>query len=408
MKAWRWALALGVTVATLATVGPETRFALAQTAPVSRQVRIGVAVEVASLTFSGSIGYVAVHDGKTIAKIGALEPWQARRSGSGILLVTPNGGTIGPLKGKVLVHPGANGGQVPLVFAHKAWYRGSLELIPGEGGTVTGVNVLPLEEYLFGVVPGEMPAGWEKEALKAQAIAARTYALHNLGKEAKKGYDLCGTTHCQMYEGAAVETAGTNDAVASTAGEYLAYHGKPIQAYFHANSGGFTDNSADLWSEDLPYIRAVADFDEAAPRHVWYLTYSDSQVAAALDKIGVNVGRVLDIGPDERTPIGRVKTMHAKGTAGSATFAASKLRFAIGLHSTFFNVGRVSSQQLGIAGDGTYFQFAGRGWGHGLGMSQWGARGMADRGFNYRQILNHFYPGSQLQAISRPQISLVP
>jgi stage II sporulation protein D len=401
-------MALGVTVSMLATVGPETRFALAQTAPVSRMVRIGVAVEVASLTFSGSIGYQAVHDGKTVATIGALDPWQARRSGSGIVLINPKGGSIGPLKGKVTLRPGSNGGQVPLVFAHKAWYRGSLELVPGEGGTVTGVNVLPMEEYLFGVVPGEMPAGWEHEALKAQAIAARTYALHNLGKEAKKGYDLCGTTHCQMYEGAAVETAATNESVAMTAGEYLAYQGKPIQAYFHANSGGFTDNSSDLWAENLPYIRAVADFDQAAPRHVWYLTYSESQVAAALDKIGVNIGRVLELAPHDRTPIGRVKTMRAKGTAGQATFEASKLRFAIGLHSTFFNVGRVSSQQLGMHGDGMYFQFAGRGWGHGLGMSQWGARGMADRGFNYRQILSHFYPGSQLQAVTRPLISMRP
>jgi stage II sporulation protein D len=371
-------------------------------------VRIGVAVEQASVTFSGSVTYQAVHDGKTVANIGALDPWVARRSGNGIVLITPTGGSIGPLKGKVTLRPGANGGNVPLVFAHKAWYRGNLELVPGEGGTVTGVNVLPLEEYLFGVVPGEMPAGWEHEALKAQAIAARTYALHNLGKESKKGYDLCGTTHCQMYEGAAVETAATNEAVAKTGGEYLAYQGKPIQAYFHATSGGYTDNSSDLWSENLPYIRAVADFDQAAPRHVWYLTYSESQVAAALDKVGINIGRILEIAPQQRTSIGRVKTLHAKGTAGEATFDASKLRFAIGLHSTFFNVGRVSAQQLGTPGDGMYFQFAGRGWGHGLGMSQWGARGMADRGFNYRQILNHFYPGSQLQAVSRPLISLRP
>jgi stage II sporulation protein D len=407
VQAWRWALALGMTVAMVAT-GAGTRTAQAQTAPVSRTVRIGVAVEVASLTFSSSVGYQAVCDGKTVANINALDPWHARRSGNGITLINPQGRSIGNLSGKVVLRAGPNGGKVPLVFAHKAWYRGNLELVPGAGGTVTAVNVLPLEEYLFGVVPGEMPAGWEKEALKAQAIAARTYALHNLGKESKKGYDLCGTTHCQMYEGAAVETAATNDAVARTAGEYLSYQGKPIQAYFHANSGGYTDNSGDLWSENLPYIRAVADFDQAAPRHVWYLTYSESQLGAALDKIGVSVGRVTDLAPADKTPIGRVKTMRVKGTGGSATFEASKLRFAIGLHSTFFNVGKVTGAQLGMPGNGTYFQFAGRGWGHGLGMSQWGARGMADRGFNYRQILNHFYPGSQLQPVGRNLISLVP
>jgi stage II sporulation protein D len=399
---------MGVAVTTMAEVGPETRLALAQTAPVSRMVRIGVAVEQAGLTLSGSVGYQAVHDGKTFANIAALEPWQARRSGSGIILTSPGGKSYGPLKGKISLRAGANGGKVPLVFAQRAWYRGNLDLIPGDGGTVTAVNVLPLEEYLFGVVPGEMPASWEREALKAQAIAARTYALHNLGKESKKGYDLCGTTHCQVYEGAAVEVASTNEAVANTAGEYLAFDGKPIQAYFHASSGGYTDNAGDIWSQDLPYIRAVADFDQASPRHVWHLTYSESQVAAALDKIGVNIGRVLEIAPQERTSIGRVKTVRAKGTGGSATFEASKLRFAIGLHSTFFNVGRVSAQQIGTPGDGMYFQFAGRGWGHGLGMSQWGARGMADRGFNYKQILNHFYPGSQLRAGTRPLISSMP
>ncbi|MBC7542612.1 MAG: SpoIID/LytB domain-containing protein [Candidatus Sericytochromatia bacterium] len=400
MKQWRWAAALGVVVSASVMAGASPWLPAAHAAAASQLVRIGVSLEVPSVLLSGSVPYVATHDGKTVATLNTLDAWQARATSRGIVLISPTGTNIGPMKGRVSLKPGNNAGKVPLVFSQSAWFRGGLELVPSAGGTLTAVNVLPLEEYLFGVVPGEMPAGWEHEALKAQAIAARTYALHNLGQSAAKGYDLCRTTHCQVYDGAAVETAATNGAVAATAGEFLSYEGKPIMAYFHANSGGYTDNSSDLWKQDLPYIRAVVDFDQAAPRHIWHLTYSASQLAAALDKIGINVGRVIELTSIGRTPIGRVKTLQAKGTGGTATFEASKLRFAIGLHSTFFNVGKAGAQAHGLAGTGAYFQFAGRGWGHGLGMSQWGARGMADKGFTYKQILSHFYPGSLLQAAS--------
>lgn len=399
MKAWRWALAVGLALGMHQTAVLPIPPAVAQTAPLRvEQLRVGVTVDAASVVFSASVPSHLIAGGKTLATIKPLDAWQVRQSGGRLVFVTPSGGTVGPVSGKVSLHPGPNGGQVPLFFSQDRWYRGSLEFVPGAGASVTAVNLVPMEEYLFGVVPGEMPASWEHEALKAQSIAARTYALHNLGKEAKKGYDVCRTTHCQVYDGAAVENIRSNEAVIATSGEVLTYNGRPIQAYFHASSGGYTDNVADLWQQDLPYIRAVADFDQASPRHIWHQTYSDTQVQAALAKIGVHVGTVHALTPVERTPVGRVKTMKAIGSRGEATFEAAKLRFAIGLYSTFFNVGRLNASQAGVAGTGEYFQFAGRGWGHGLGMSQWGARGLAAKGFNYQQILAHFYPGSQLES----------
>lgn len=142
----------------------------------------------------------------------------------------------------------------------KRWYRGDI-IIYNIEGALTIVNSLPLEEYLMGVVPAEMPSKWNEEAHKAQAIAARSYALANLNKRGSKGYDLKDTPADQAYGGASSETPQTTRAVLSTRGEVLTYDNKIIPAYYHAAAGGRTISAGEVWNHDLPYIQSVESFD---------------------------------------------------------------------------------------------------------------------------------------------------
>lgn len=141
------------------------------------------------------------------------------------------------------------------------WYRG-IFMIQNKDGKLTIINNVDIEDYIKGVLPSEMPSGWETEALKAQAIAARSYALANLGKRAKYGYDLNDTTEDQVYGGASVETVKTNNIVDDTKGLVLTYDLKIIPAYYSASAGGQTINSSSAWGSDLPYIRSVPSFDD--------------------------------------------------------------------------------------------------------------------------------------------------
>ena len=142
----------------------------------------------------------------------------------------------------------------------RRWYRGDIMIYNFEG-RLTIVNNLPLEEYLLGVVPSEMPSKWNIEAQKAQAIAARSYAIANLNKRGSRGYDLKDTPQDQAYGGATSETPQTTHAVLSTRGEVLTYDDKIIPAYYHASSGGKTIGAGEVWNHDLPYIKSVDGFD---------------------------------------------------------------------------------------------------------------------------------------------------
>lgn len=151
--------------------------------------------------------------------------------------------------------------QEGFVSAKNKWYRGEL-MIQNKGGKLTVINNVGIEDYTKGVVPSEMPSGWESEALKAQAIAARSYALANLGKRARLGFDLNDTTEDQVYGGASAETIKTNHLVEETKGLVLIYDSKIIPAYYYASAGGQTVNASTAWGSDLPFIRSVPSFDD--------------------------------------------------------------------------------------------------------------------------------------------------
>lgn len=152
-------------------------------------------------------------------------------------------------------------------------YRGSLIIQPHKAG-LTVINRLLIDEYLYGVVPEEMPASWNSEALKAQAVAARTFAIYDKldRKHTKEGFDVCATTDCQVYGGMDSEAITTNKAIDATKGEVIVYLNQPICSVFHAASGGQTDDSINVWNVNVPYLRAVEDKDEQSPYQNWSIT----------------------------------------------------------------------------------------------------------------------------------------
>lgn len=325
--------------------------------------------------------------GKAIARLPALEGYTASSVNGAVQLAGPNG-TNYMLAGPIRIRPLSASG-IPLVYAGDRWYRGHLE-VRTAGSAITAVNVVGIEDYLYGVVPAEMPKHWPSESLKAQSVAARSYAVANAGKHRSRGYDVCDTTDCQVYGGAAAEAAVTNQMIDATRGEYLMHNGRVVPGYFHSAAGGYTENSEDVWHEKLDYIRAVPDFDQNAPSFTWYKTVAAGALADGLARQGVKLGQILQVVPLNRSYSGRVRDVQVVGTAGSRVVKGEAFRLAAGLNSTLFNVAAVGGNTP------SSFSFAGRGWGHGLGLSQWGAKGLAEKGYGYMQILGHYFPGAQL------------
>ena len=266
-------------------------------------------------------------------------------------------------------------------------YRGTLRLV-ARGDSVVVVNVLDLETYLRGVVPAEMQASWPLEALRAQAVAARTYTLASLRPNAD--YDVCATTDSQMYRGIGVEHARTDQAVADTAGQVLTYGGTFARTYYHADSGGVIASSAEVWGGSIPYLSAFRDVASDGPHRHWEMRLDPAVVATHMTAAGHHVGSVHQVRVLATSESGRVERLEVIGSAGRVVLGSTEARAqarAWGLKSTLFR----------MAGD---LVVRGEGWGHGVGMSQYGARALALAGYSYGQILGFYYPATQLQRIT--------
>lgn len=189
---------------------------------------------------------------------------------------------------KIVIKPSADG----FVSVKRKWYRGHFQLI-NDGDGLTVINDLPMEKYLQGVVPSEMPSSWSHEAHKAQAIAARSYAFANMGKRAKYGYDLKDTPEDQAYGGASVETVGTNDAVAETSGIVIVYDGKIIPAYYSAAAGGQTKSSGEVWTKDLAFLKSLPSFDDGIKKNGHGVGMSQYGANNLASKQGYNAYQIL-------------------------------------------------------------------------------------------------------------------
>ena len=273
-------------------------------------------------------------------------------------------------------------------------YRGFITLLKKQGMTV--VNNVPVEDYLYGVVPKEMPPSWSAEALRAQSIAARTFALKNRKRHSAEGFDLCSTAHCQVYEGMSAEMQSTTAAVNSTRGEVLFYKGAIIDALFHTDSGGMTEFSEHVWGSTVPYLRAVKEL--RTQTQPWSRTVSMASFVQKIEAGGKSLGTLKEIrlspltigkGSADRTPSGRVRMAEFVGTKGRISLSGNDLRSMFSLPSTLFD----------IRAGRTEVVFSGYGSGHGLGLSQWGAKALADSGKGYKDILLYYYSGVTLEKL---------
>lgn len=324
------------------------------------------------------------------------------------------------------------------------------------------INNVKIQHYLYGVVPKEMPSSWPLEALKAQVIAAKNYTLLNINKHSSEGYGLCDTQHCQVYGGYNSENIMTNRAVDETAGRILTYNDKIVNTFYHSSSGGYTEDSENVWSDTVPYLRSVVDdFSIGSPYDSWQFVISKEEIRKKLIESSIDVGDITEIQVLSTSQNGRVQELMIKGTMRTEILKKEKTRQVFGtssVKSTLFEVrlhgengnfsiqdiyiysinnGDIVKQSINKAavlsseglsvldstslsrgvkitdGSNTYeisnnmennaidnvgkYVFSGKGWGHGVGMSQWGAKKMAELGYNYIQILEHYYTGAKVE-----------
>ncbi|WP_392345202.1 SpoIID/LytB domain-containing protein [Parasynechococcus sp.] len=320
-------------------------------------------------------------------------------------------------------------------------YRGVLH-ISGQGGRLRVINSLGVETYLASVVGSEMPHHWPLAALQAQAVAARTYAL----KQRSRGsaWDVKATVASQVYRGVESETPSTRQAVGSTRSLVLVHGGRLIDAVFHSSSGGVTEASGMVWRRQHPYLVSVPDHDQHSPVHRWEQWFDLAGLRQRLPETGgLQVVEVLS-----RSGSGRVRQARVRGPRGSLVLSGSELRKRLGLKSTLVNFemvigGQLPSVELPVrrvtatarrgsridritasvgrqwggwppllvapppvlvsktsvrrwSAGGLQLLVKGQGYGHGVGMSQWGAHGLAEQGTDFRSILQHYYRGAEV------------
>jgi stage II sporulation protein D len=245
------------------------------------------------------------------------------------------------------------------------------------------VNVLPLEDYLVGVLGSEMPRSFPPEALKAQAVAARTYALQKKLEQYGQPFHLGSSVISQVYGGLKAEDPRTRQAVEATRGLVLTFDLQPIEAYFHSSCGGKTESGANALGRDLPYLKPVSCPCGKLPSSQWTMGFSNDEMKAALGSkpTGMKV--------EGRTATGRVKRVHY---APNRSLDAVTFRARLGYT-------KLKSLQFEMEPTSAGWKINGHGFGHGAGMCQWGAKVLADQGQEFRQILAHYYPGTELQVL---------
>ena len=447
-------------------------------------------------------------------------------SGDGLEVANARGESVTPLGDSVVITAGSGAGIVvdgrafpgeaviirarngAVTFSGRG-YRGQMVVLRTPGGRLNVVNYVDIESYIQGVLAGEVPSSWPEECLKAQAVAARSYVLHQMEVNGGRDWDVVATDKDQVYDGTAGEVPSIVRAVQATRGEVLTHNGKIVKAYFSSACGGHTEDAAHAFSDEGEFLRGVPDpYCEQSPYQVWNREFTMQQVRRALGQ-GTGQGKIIDIKLASRGASGRVEEIVVVREGGEEKVAGTELRRLLGyrdLRSTLFEMRVLKSvpvtfsytrteyvnlpvsdvadtYDLGqdevtavsasmkpevafhvISGGGALdkaragyayaatsggilrtfamrpgleavglehrvaaekpvaapqtkrervvttttaqrmvpviFSFRGRGWGHGVGLCQWGARGMAAHGMGYREILGHYYPDTRLMMIS--------
>ncbi len=442
-----------------------------------------VSAEVASLNLKGVKAFPAYVDGMYKIRIDSFADAVTAQSAvtkyMQLGMLTPVGGkakcftVVNTADGTILfeydngvdlaVYPSLGEVSVPLTWFKGYKYYGGFQYIR-DNGNISVINFVPMQQYVMGVVPYEMSPNWPLEALKAQAICARTYALYNYGKHGKN-FDICATTDCQVYSGANSANENSDSAVNQTYGQYILYDGKPINAVFHSSDGGATENSENVWSATLPYLRGVYDPHEdldSAINGRWSYEYTPEELTYILNAKGYDAALIADMYVKEYTEMGNVKTLTLVDINGKQfNFSKEKARtilysstykkythsqrykvtkngaasdgaslfinnggsfanfnfdslFAVGSNGAVSPVSNESVTILTASGKTefkaknttapvvgkTTFLVSGTGWGHNVGLSQNGAKAMANKGFSAENIIKFYYTDIELYTAS--------
>ncbi|HEV8439447.1 MAG TPA: SpoIID/LytB domain-containing protein [Methylomirabilota bacterium] len=343
---------------------------------------------------------VAIGEGLKIVEVGGGPLLVSDLAGQPLTAETPTWLRLTARDGEMELR-GRRVAGVRLVHAHarvlrfnNREYPGALEIAPA-GDALLVVNELPLEDYLAGAVRAEAGDRMPLEMLKAQAIVARTYAAYHRQLNAGKPYHLVASTAHQQYVGHVPPGSPVWTAVRETEGRVLLWQGQLFPAFYHTDSGGHTEDPRAVFAaSNMPALKPVrVDFPSASPYQEWRLDMALADLGALLFKGGISVGRIVGLEVLERSTSLRVSQIAIRGLAGSVVLRGNDLRRLLGydtLKSTLFAVAVV----------GRMARFAGRGYGHGVGLDQWGAKTMADLGYDARQIVDYYYPGAVLAMLS--------
>ena len=367
----------------------------------------------------------------------------------------------GVYSGPIKIIPVGNAKIIVMFNGQKYRYRGNIEVgINKENRKLNVINIIGIEKYLYGVLKKEVSPRWPKEALRAQAVAARTFAIFNVNKYIDKGYNISASTDSQAYGGVNHEDPLTNKAVDETRGVIITFEGKPINAVYHSDSGGYTEDSENVWGSFLSYLRSVeSKFEEkvSPPHHTWSYSTKEKDLAEKLQKQGYEINSVVSIEQVKKSKTGRTSELNfTTGYLKVISMKTNDFRRLIGtdlIRSTLFNIETIGKESnitedaedkkeikekeeqtesikeiLEQKKDWTIkellelmkknkeergkekeeqvpkveivksnipltFIFSGSGNGHGVGMSQWGAYGMALEGYRYQDILKYYYQG---------------
>ncbi len=274
-------------------------------------------------------------------------------------------------------------------------YRGAIELHPRMGRLLV-INVLTMDEYLSGVVPCEISSGWHVEALRAQAVAARSYAYYHIMTGTDALFDLNATNRSQVYGGAGVETERTNRAVRDTSGQVVSYNNKPILAFFHSTCGGSTIDGDKVWAgAGMEYLRGVrCEYCARSPHFSWEEMLTLYEIRHHLGKKYIGIGPVTGIA--FRKEGGRVNHVTIDHKNGVVRLSGNDFRL-------LFPEKKIRSLSFDAVKTKNGLLLKGHGWGHGVGLCQWGANGMAERKALYTDILRHYYRGTRLMVITGKQ-----
>ncbi len=281
------------------------------------------------------------------------------------------------------------------LFVNQSRFRGTVDVLKNGAGLLRAINRLDIEGYLYGVLHHEVASWWPMEALKAQAVAARTYALYQVLVSSTQEFDLKSDTSSQVYGGSTIERHRCKRAVDETRGKVLVYQGKIFPTYFHATCAGITAGSQELWKIDIPPLsgKVRCNFCWFSPHRNWRAQIPLADIEEKMNKVGRPIGQILKIEVISVTPSGRVGSLRLTGNAGEFVMAAKDFRIWVGgdkIRSTHF---RITTKD-------DFADFHGRGWGHGVGLCQWGTLGQALLGHPYEEILKLYYPGAEIATSS--------